>query len=431
MENKQQNKGCTPGCFFTVVTIVGILGFPVGIALEEPTLLVFSLIIIGIMAFFGISYAKGSHAMKQQEKQKQQETDAMYRQMRAGEWPFPADKFLAECAEKGVKQLSNDYEMRKATLIAKGIAEKAGMPQDCVPAYCSEEKVRGYFAAAIKQKEQKEQQDRAAYERKYKTPQKHALTKEEQEYRAYADKAREASPQEKREMSIRYDLYRAKEQLADIEEQRKHAGDLEMAMVRASYQPTTDWATMGGIASAIAGPAAGAVVASQTIAENQAIERQNAANMRAAVAIGNQLRDATPSAKPVKERIAALQKELEEAPYKVVFEEYDTAELFSALSIAPKPYAYSSSLAVSLQVTNRRKNDDPQVKKAIDGSFWMRAYCDDILLDTVCVVLPRDGVACDKGGVWKTVTLAQYMIEGDKRNYRFEFEPIRLWMIEQ
>ena len=427
MKNDQQKRGCTPGCFLTTIITIAIVSFSMGIALEESFLVTGSLIIGGILIFLGILWLKES----KQEKAAQKKTDALHQQMRAGQWSFPADQFLTECHEKGVKQLSTDYELRKATLIAQSIAEKAGMPQDCIPAYCSEEQVRGYFAAATDHKNQQEAQDRAAYEQKYKTPQKHTLSQEDLEYRAYAEKAREATPTEKHKMAIRYDLYRARQQLADIEKKRKHAEEVERYIARSGYQRPNDWATMGGIASGIAGPAAGAVVASQAIAENQAIQQQNAANMRTAVAVGNKMRDAIPSAKSVEEHIAALQKELEEASCKVVFEEYGTDELFSALSIVPGTKAFDTSLTVNLRITNRHNDDDPQVQKVIDGTLWMRAYCDDLLLDTVCVVLPRNGVSCDKRGVWSSVTLAQYMIEGDKRNYRFEFEPIRLWMTEQ
>lgn len=424
MEKDQQKKGCTPGCFLTTVIIVGILGLIGGIVLEQPIMLVCSLIIGGIFTFLGINWI----SLSRQEKETKRQTTNLHQQMRAGEWVFPADKFLAECIEKGVKQLSTSYEMRKATLIAQSIVEKAGMPQDCIPAYCSEDKVRGYFAAATDNKNRQEAQDRAAAEQKYKTPQKNDLSHADLEYRAYADKARVASPMEKRKLAIQYDLDDARNRLAVIEARRKHAQEVEQYLARASYQRPNDWATMGGIASGIAGPGAGAAVAAQAIAENQAILQQNAANMRSAVAVGNKLRDAIPSSQAVVQEIAALKKELEEAPYKVVFDEYDTAELFASLALTASTRFASS---MTLRVTNHRPNDDPQVKKAIDGTLLMRVYCEDILLDTVCVTLPRNGVPCDKGYIVRAYPLAQYMIEGEKRNYRCEFEPIRLWMIEQ
>lgn len=171
MEDKTTKtaKGCA-GAFIAVYSIVTVLGLAMGIAFEAEDLLGISVFMLLLGALLGIGAISINRSMKKQEKEAQKKTDALHQQMRAGEWVFPADKFLAECIEKGVKQLSTSYEMRKATLIAQSIVEKAGMPQDCIPAYCSEDKVRGYFAAAAGAKEAKEQQDRAAAEQKYKTP---------------------------------------------------------------------------------------------------------------------------------------------------------------------------------------------------------------------------------------------------------------------
>ena len=130
------------------------------------------------------------------------------------------------------------------------------------------------------------------------------------------------------------------------------------------------------------------------------------------------------------EELERYKKDLEKLPLKLVFEEYDTDDLFQRLEISgsvsrPK----NESVTVTINVLNHY---DPKIKNytvVMDGILEAKLYCDDIFVDGFFIALPENGVAYDEKAAIKQYP-RKYMI-GEKRNYRLEFLPHNLWLMER
>lgn len=398
--------------------------------------------LVGFLAFglagaiAGYPYLRGTIERKEKSKKKEQEKQEKLKAISSGEWQFPVDEFYKKCLSEKAAAVTNELAFRKMMLIAKNILDMEGVPREYIPLYYDEEKVKQYFkvgkerATAARRNAQEEKALRKA------TPQDAELTPDMEEVADMHDALKDELYRNKRKLQL--------ETLIGITERKiqeaKRAYDsalLTSAALSASAKqtPKKDWALIGGIAQGIAGPAAGAIAASQAIAENERMEYENRQDKaivdKQALSIAQIASDRyLPKKEQLTEELERYKKDLEKLPLKLVFEEYDTDDLFQRLEISgsvsrPK----NESVTVTINVLNHY---DPKIKNytvVMDGILEAKLYCDDIFVDGFFIALPENGVAYDEKAAIKQYP-RKYMI-GEKRNYRLEFLPHNLWLMER
>ena len=192
-----------------------------------------------------------------------------------------------------------------------------------------------------------------------------------------------------------------------------------------------DWATMGGIASAIAGPAAGMATAldsqAKTAQENAQIREQNRINHEAfAPVIAMSYKEAAQN-----ERMAKSYAEsLESAKTKLVAND-STEECFARLIFDGTTIDVSRTgtctVMTSVCASPFKIFDD--VPAVIDGTIIAQIYDNNKLIGKAKMVLPIYGIQGKKNKV-KLTGMALFCGSAGT-SYRIEFVPEKLWAMEQ
>ena len=239
-------------------------------------------------------------------------------------------QFYKECIEKGIEDIFSPANKQKAELIAKRLGCKG----------C--ENLADYFEEGRKLYTQAEDQGKAAEEQKKLAELRSAEKEKYDELTKYASF-------EGREKRVAI--------LSDTQRQYyKKAAELEEGMrllTHASQQKEINWATHGGIASGIAGGAAGLAVAIDAQAKNAQIRAQNEANMRA---LTPGILAVHKSAGEYRQAAKDLQVSIDDAKIKLVA---DTPkdEVFSKLDIRVNQIAISETGAFTIQVSVKLTDD--------------------------------------------------------------------------
>lgn len=207
-------------------------------------------------------------------------------------------------------------------------------------------------------------------------------------------------------------------------------------MSSAYKEPTRDWATAGGIASGIAGPAAGLAEASRVMAENAVIEARNKRNEEAVRRYAtNMYINGIVNTDELEEGCAILRKELWLLEEKVVVEEgmhlFDVLFTNAQVTIVDSKHE-SPSQNTELKVVFRNQYSSEISKKralVMDGTLQAEISCGDTLVDTVCVPLPMFGVPCG-GTADITVKTSKYMV-AENGEYTVNFTPNYLCIMER
>lgn len=312
-------------------------------------------------------------------------------------------QFYKECIEKGIEDLSSPANKQKAELIAKRLGCKG----------C--ENLEEYFEEGRKLYTEAEDLDKAVEERK-----KLAELR--------------SAEKEKYDELTKYTSFEGREKRVAIlsDTQRlyyKKAAELEKGMellIHSSQQKEIDWATHGGIASGIAGGAAGLAVAIDAQAKNAQIRAKNEANMRALtpgkLAIQHRADEYRKAAKD-------LQVSIDDAKIKLVA---DTSkdEVFSKLDIRVSQIAISETGAFSIQASVKLIDDltiFDNIQAVADGTISANLYQEGHNVGNALLVLPTFGV--DK----TEATIEGICLSGAKQGipYEVRFTPHLLWEMEK
>ena len=311
--------------------------------------------------------------------------------------------FYKACVENGITECVGEKAIQKASLIAK----QKNIKFTDVTALFNESK------ALIERSEQKKQDDELE---KQKNSEKKLLS----------------------EMT-RFASYTGREKRIAMLEWEKHtvalsckagSSDAILSLYGATQRKELDWATPGGIASGLAGPAAGLAVAMDVQAKNAEIRAQNAA-MRNALAPA--LAKAMSNDAEERMRVERLQKQIDEkiqaAQTKLVAD--DSAEsCFDRLSFKNTAVDVSKTGTCFVKTEAVLKNsfcifDD--VNSVVDGTVIARILDGQQEIGRAELVLPTPGIStytsklqgcclfCGKPG-------AQYTVS---------FEAGNLWAMEQ
>lgn len=206
--------------------------------------------------------------------------------------------------------------------------------------------------------------------------------------------------------------------------------DLSSAKFRAQsvnhtlLQKEHDWATHGGIASGIAGPAAGVATAIDIQNKNAAIRAQNAKMAPAAALLTSKYLQ---EAKAIEKAVEGYEKTLESCKYKLVSPD-DMHTVFSFLKIKKNRCSVSATGAVTVSA---EFSVDPSyrifetAKPSIDGCVAARLLQDETVVGSGYFVFPVEGIE-------KVTELSSICTKTVDPNahYTLRFEPVDLWAME-
>ena len=388
----------------------------------------FIIVFLGVFSgiFLLVAFICSQHDVNKRERVKreqEQQARMKYKDIMPGDYLFPAEKFYEQCEKDGWNDIDNDIHIRKMILVAKNLIKADGKDYAGVyNAYASAEQVKKFFSIVKTQKQIDENKMKMEREEKESRPQPVTLSYNENSIVQFNQNCKNFRYAEKRREYLK-NLIRVEEATLWNAESKYKAAEKNW---RNSFYTNkgNDWAIAGGIANAIAGPAAGVMVASQVIADNEANKSFN--NLVTRVA-WDKTYDAEKVLDASKERLQKYKDDLASLDTKIVFEEIPSEELCGKLIInAALNEQQNNMLEVSIRNNYCKKMD---VTTVVDGTIQVKVFCDGNLLEEVCVALPCYGVRSRKTNVVKTF-LHYKMIPG-KANYSFETEPNFLWLMEE
>ncbi len=377
-------------------------------------------VVIGFMALYGIIapisvglnfiiWKIGNSAYNRKEKKLAQQRAAEEEAKRAFEESHPhyeQEKFYLLCKGQGITSIDTPAAVARMVLLARN-NNFPGSEAELIDAY----------KTGMEDVARNEHKERVA-----------ALQKEENKLNRDNLRYKDAQAQQKR-VSMCQDWanhYRREEE--GYWAQSRATKDAILNSAVGAMQKETDWATHGGIASGIAGPAAGLAVAMDIQRKNAGIREQNAQLSQLAAQAAYHATSGTDSlAIEASHKAEEWEKRAQEAANKLV-QNLPQDQLLERLS--PSGSATNSETgAVLVKVSIRRTenlNIYESVPAVVDGVLAAAVMADDQLIGTAYLPLPWDGAAYN-------ATLSGICPDPVRqaKNYKVVVSPYRLWAIEK
>ena len=367
-----------------------------------------------------------------------------------GEWVFPCEEFYDRCIAEGFDDPEHAMQIRKMKIFADQIIKSKNVPSKYLSLYNSDEQIKKYYldGKACKYKALQDKIDREQEE--YLSTKTYDLTNEMKKLKnglnalfPYSAKNAIKKRESMSNLVIKY-CASEKSKIDDIikEEEKFVDAILSLSVAAknsAAVTPKQDWSIWGGIAEGLAGSAAGAAVAYETILENQKIEAKNARNQAYADKLSNDFLNVLPEARAKVEqvrkenadslnylttKITESEAALLNLDTKIVVDDFATETLFENLVITPK--LENEKLVVAFK--NKFSYTQKGFCFAIDGTIKVKVYSDDQFLEDIVIPLPVAGVTCCGGTGESFNFVTKYR---DVGNYSFKVEPNHLWLIEE
>ena len=312
-------------------------------------------------------------------------------------------RFYKECKTKGIKELSSAANRQKAELIAQKLGCKG---------YKNFEQ---YFEESKKLCAEKDKQDRI------------------EKQNAKLASLRNTEEEEYKKLTKYSTLEGRNKRVAILKDKQayyyKQANILRKGMelvIDDSQQKEIDWATHGGIASGIAGGAAGLAVAMDAQAKNAQIRAQNKANLEALLPLESTVLG---SAREYEDAAKKIQPLVDEAKIKLVT---DTPKdkVLDRLDIKLKDISISQTGAFTVQASVKLRNNFvifDNIHAVVDGTICADLYQEGNKVGSALLVLPTFGV--DK----QETTIKGISPDGAILGvpYEVKFTPYLLWEMEK
>lgn len=412
--------------------IVGYLVY--GALKSEPVIGIILGICVGLLVSALLAKLLLEWSKEAEKKEKQKERKAIA----DGKWDFPIEEFCRECKKAKIKDAKDLFSEKKARAIADQILRNHHIPEEFYGVYDNKEKLESYLKRGAEIDEERHRKEREEEEKRRSEPQKANMTSAESGIVLHHKKLSEKYGVEKRCAYIEEEISKRRTRIWEIE--RAQDAALKMAAMvssSAAQEKTHDWATAGGIASGIAGPVAGAMVASDLVRKNAEIEarnRQNQANVdKMADRYVSLSLKGNDEKYNLEEEIEPLQKKLDATRIKVVFENIPKDELFRSLTIGKSSIVPMASQALKIKTTISSnyvpKGVPAGVKMVVDGTLSGKIYAGGMLVGEIVLPLPEYGVPCDGSSVTVETFCDHYSVNGQP--YRVEFTPNKLWVMEK
>lgn len=325
-----------------------------------------------------------------------------------------------------IKEISNEAEYQKARLVMSDILKKANVNSYYRPIYLERSKIEECFLAAdLKKQEEKERRHQRQLE---KTRKAEALLFEEHSKDLEYDL--EYIGKEKTVKYIQKQIAFFESKIEECKQEYERALHETSAKSLKYDKRSNNWAYHGGIASAIAGPAAGIMMASE------AKKREDEANQRNAELSAINLQLFALKAQRLKSEEAELGEELHcwknaLGSTKYQLEEWqDSDHLLKILSPKVKYYHSSETGAVKLNISFEKTVDFKiygEKRAYIDGSVLVEFWNNNELCGSAICCLPYGGTSKDCES--KCFCIQTQPLNGSKK-YSIRFKPNKLWAME-
>lgn len=403
-------------CGFILVTFfgAGIFTMAIGDAGNVATGLL--VILFGLVpVYFLMKEGKANEEKKKAEdaKRKMQEEAqrakeerrlAVNQQIIEGKWIFPSEKFYVLCRNNHINSLNSEFSIGKARQLAEQVIKETEAEINL--AYCSEylkqENLEGYL-------KQGETLARKAEERKMQEQKKPRAANPNDPEKTFIERASKlvylsgTGKREKMLENLSADYIFA---IARIVEGRQALAQL--GMIYANQQrKESSWAIMGGIAEGIAGPGAGIIAASQTIANNRKIQEHNAAMRKASMDIMSGIPNLVGDTIKLHEERDKIKQAWDAAKTKVVLSKPTAEEVWQNINVGKATVKKNPSgvLAVSVPVSLKEQfvMDVPDnVCMVVDGVLRGEVWFEDKFVDHIYFPFPLYGIPSN---MTATVTL--------------------------
>lgn len=371
-----------------------------------------------------------ANKMAQAKVQREKDAEAEQARRKAGQlltqlenktWKFPVNAFKDKCAALNVNDISSAANTQRAKLIATEVLKSENIPERFHDYYTSKEQLAVYFQEINREKEKKAEVE--LWEKQHKVRQEEsALSAECTRFANYFGQEKSIRICENK---IAY--YNRIIRECESEEARIRKGGHDLNTL--SKQKEHDWAVHGGIASGIAGPAAGLATAIDIQRKNEAIRQHNDNITTAVAALTLSSLEAVWERKSsAKSSLGYWTEKLEEAKL-LLIEERDEKDLLARLKPSVKKYETSVTGAVKIQVQVQATQNlyiYEDVPAVIDGSIQVQLQHNNKVVGTaICTI--------DYNGTTTNQTLSCICVKPSEKSnaYTFKFVPNHLWAVEK
>jgi len=215
------------------------------------------------------------------------------------------------------------------------------------------------------------------------------------------------------------------DEVYDAEQRAKEQHSMAYGIVKSGQQKEQSWGLYGGLASGIAGPAAGLAAAMDVQAKNAQIRAQNAAwaELVKPVSIGY-----TYNALRIEDEAKFLKSQLESATSKLV-SDAPASEVFECVAIYDVKVGISETGTAIITAMARMKKQVSiydNLVAVIDGTIIAHVFEDKKEIGSTVMVLPALGI-CD-GEPLRGIILS---CADPKKDHFVSFEAGELWYIEK
>lgn len=381
-------------------------------------------LIVLILAVIVTSRIRGITKQENLEKAAQEEEirqhEEFLQSLERKTWEFPVDTFIKRCESNKVFQIHSSADYQRAKLIAQELLRELRVPEKYHSRYTNEKALKHHIEILSKRREaEKAKKERAQMQQ---------MQSEEAElcekYTYYA----EYTEQSKSIQICRDKISAAKEIIRQCEQDEisvKNGGEATYLMGR---QKESSWAVHGGIASGIAGGAAGLAVAADTERRNQVKRQQNAALASNIASLSvMQLEKIWDRKRGAEYDVSQWTKKLNEAKM-LLCDNLDEQKLLNMMHPSVEKTEITKTGAVKLKV-NLHSTPNliifDEVKAVVDGSIQVLLKVDDEVVGTAICVLPY-------GGMSNSAIVYGICCQPTKKEmkYTYEFKPYHLWAVE-
>ena len=405
---------------YKYIRIAGLICLALGFGLAAKDTLVGSsgdgdafvgfLILYGIFSQISVAWSwvvwKMGNARYRKHMAKQEAEEEQKRLFAQQHPHYEQEQFYRLCKDNGIADIDTPEAVARMLLLAKnkGIS---GSEKELTEAFKTGRKeiARMEKEAKVAQKKQEEAQ----------------LAQENLRYK-------DAAGQQKRILMCRDRAAQYREEEKSYRQQSRNTQDTIIRGTLGAMQKETDWATHGGIASGIAGPAAGVAVAADIQRKNAGVRayndnlRQLSARVAMEATKGSDTLayHASQKAEKWEERAAAAENKL--------VQNLPEAQLMGL--IAPEGSAYNSETGAIIVNVHIFPTKDMKIYETVpavvDGSLKVQVLDGDEILGTTYVALPWNGSA--ESTMFKGVCIDPAR---KAKKYTVQVEPVRLWAMEK
>lgn len=337
---------------------------------------------------------KQEESKKIEEARKRERIDNLNKQVKDGKWVFPVEKFYQLCRDGHATVLDNEFSIRKATQIAEQIIKETAPDIDLANCgeYLKKESLEGFLQKG--ESLAKKAEEKKILEQKQ--PRNANPSKPEETFIKRASELPFLSGCDKRVKMLTHlseDYTKKITAMREGEEALKKLG----MIYAGQQQKETSWAVMGGIAEGIAGPAAGIMAASNTMANNQRIREHNESMRKASMDIMSGIPSLAGDRYQLEEERDKIWQERNEVRSKVVLTKPVTDEIWRNIRVGKATVKKNPSgvLKVSVPLTLKAPFvlDVPEnVHMVVDGVLRAEVWFEDKYVDNVYFPLPIYGI---------------------------------------